>query len=276
MGTTFVYLEDGMSAKEGLQEFRPSANVDRERVTHVDETTFPQMTESVVDGGSQVDSTSVNIDLALKRMVDDIVGSETVDDEPREPSKPSIALAPSHENADETSYGLFGTSTASELAARAGTQEQPLVTAPPLLPSIYNSPFAIQPGEATPNSRPSTAKRTTPSHSRHNSQIRVPPQEPNVHRIESSQSSMPEPTNQNPPMYEGYPKKADMNHAFLSNTNYTTGGKVSVTYGDDGFSALDGCHFISPTVDFGCSGSVKGVTNVQTPPNGQGTKQGLK
>lgn len=214
--------------------------------------------------------TSLNLDLASKRMVDDLVGSETMDDNDSEqPLQPRISCGLSNEIVNETSYGLFGESTASELAANTETHDQPLVIAPPLLPSIYNSPFALQPGEATPNSRPSTAKRSTPSHSRQNSQIKFPSQNSKVHRTESSQSSMPEPTNPKPPTY-GYSRDPYMNQTFSTNANHSLTGRSSMAYGNDGFSALDACHFISPTVDFGCSGSVKRRTDVQTPPNGQG------
>lgn len=270
MGTTFVYVGDGILPNEGSQGSHPSFDKSNKEVTHIDETTFPQVSGSVNDGGSQVDLTSVSMDPASRRMVDDLVDSEMTDDGQEEPLKPRTELSSANEAGNETSYHLFGTSTASELEACAEQQNQPPIIPRPLLPSIYNSPFAPQPGEATPNSRPGTAKRTTPGHSRQNSHTTFPLQQPVRHNIESSQSSMPGPTNPNPPIDIGYRNQPYVNTTFPTRTNYTTGGKSAVAYENDNYSALDACHFISPTIDFGCSGSVKGVANVQTPPNGQG------
>ena len=209
------------------------------------------------------------MDLASKRMVDELVDSETTDDGFEDPSRPQIGLAPMTELGNETSYGLFGTSTASELGGRLDMQDQPL------LPSIYNSPFAPQPGERTSGSRPSTAKRSTPNHSRQSSQVMFPSQKHSGHAVGWSQISTLESAKSTSGPNEGYHKQSFTNATFPTKTNYTTGGSSSIIYRNDGYSTLDACHLISPTVEYGCSGSVNGtnrVTNVQTPPNGQGAR----
>ena len=199
-------------------------------------------------------------------MVDDLVDSETTDEE--QPIQPGSIHDLAGEVNNETSYGLFGTSTASELEARASVHNQATVMSRPMLPSIYNSPFAPQPGETKPTSRPGTANRTTPIHSRNNSQITAPSSQVKRGIVESSQSSMPEPTNPDPPLYGSRYNQTHTEARFPTRTHYTTGGASSIAYGND--TTLEDCHFISPTVDFGYSGSVKGMLNTQTPPNGQG------
>ena len=239
---------------------------DHQDVTHVDETTFPHHSEPIDNGDCHAESTYLAMDFTSSRMVDDLVDSEIANDNEEKSSKRNIPPDPANE-VDETSYGLFGTSTASELAAREDVQNQPLYSPRPLLPSIYNSPFAPQPGETTPESRPGTAKRTLSGHSRQSSQTTVPMQPLISHAMGSSQSSMPEPTNPNLPMERAYWNQPHVDVSFPPKTNYTTGRKSSIGFGNDNYNGLD---FISSAVEFGCSGSVQGATNLQTPPNGQG------
>ena len=265
-----MYMEDGLFPKESFQRSHPSPSTDQREVTHVDETTFPQISNSVNNSDSQIDLASVSMDPTSRQMVDDLVDSEMADDKPETPSKPGLVASSPNEVGNDTSYGLFGTSTASELEARANFQNQHPVIPSPLLPSIYNSPFAPQPGENATNSRPGTAKRTTPNHSQQISQVTFPLQQPIGHEIESSQSSMPEPTNPNPPIYEGYRNQPFVNATFPTKTSYTTGRTSSTVYGNGDYSTLDGHLFVSPTIDFGCSGSIADANNIQTPPNGQG------
>ncbi len=259
-----VYVEDAIPSTEDNHGVHTLSNFEHQEITHVEETTFP------LDDRSREDLTSVSMDPASNRMVDDLVDSEIADDDLEQPSKPRISLDPTNEVGNETSYGLFGTSTASELEARADLRDQAPVSPRPPLPSIYNSPFAPQPGEATINSRPGTAKRTTPSHSRQSSQNVSHIQQSSRHTIESIQSSVPDPTNPNPPTTAGYRNQPHIEAKFTNKTNYTTGGRSSIVYGIDDYSALDACHFVSSAVEFGCSGSVRGAPNAHTPPNGQG------
>jgi len=268
VGTTFVYVEDDVPPVAN-QEAPASPSLDREEVTHVDETTFPHITASIDGEDFQIVSTSISMDPASKRMVDDLVDSENADDDDEDPSKPGLGLSPANEAGNDTTYGLFGSATARELG---DLEDQPPVTLRPLLSSIYNSPFAPQPGEETPIPRPGTAKGVTASHSQQHSQTRFAFQQPaEVHTKESSMtSSMPEPSNRSLPMNGGYLNQPLVNATFAVQTNYTTGGRSSVVYRNDGHSNLYDCSFRSSAQDFGGSGSVKGVTNVQTPPNGQG------
>ena len=253
LGTTFIYAER-----------------DEQEVTHIDETFFPHTSDTGNDSGSHADLASINLDPASNRMVDDLVGSGAVENDSDEPLQPQTASGTSSGFGNETSYGRFGTATARELAARVETQDQAQIRVQPLLPSIYNSPFALQPGEAASHSRPSTAKRPKSSHSPPTSQMSCPIQQPGAYRIESSQSSMPEPTNPNPPMYDAYPRKPYIDQVLRNTAGHHTSARSSLVYGGENFSTLDACHFIGPTVDFGCSDMEAGVTMVQTTPNGQG------
>ena len=74
---------------------------------------------------------------------------------------------------NDTSYGMIGTSTAQNLLQDlpSPSSAQQLYSTPrPILPSIYNTPFAPLPIDATPSpqSRPSTAK-CVQGHSKQNS-----------------------------------------------------------------------------------------------------------
>lgn len=268
MGTTFVYIEDDTPSVAD-QLILPSPSLDREGVTHVDETTFPHMISPLNGDGSQAALAFISMDPASKRMVDDLVDSENAGNDDEVPSKLGLGLSSAHDAGNDTSYGLFGSATARELG---DLEDQPPITPHPLLPSIDNSPFAPQPGEEITVSRPCSAKRTTTSHSQQHSQTRSAFQQPvDAYNIESSMtSSMPEPTNRSLPMNSDYLNQPLVTATFSAHTNYTTGGRPSTTYPNDVHSAFFDYSFRSSAQDFGGSGSVKGVTNVQTPPNGQG------
>lgn len=272
VGTTFVYIEDGISYN-GYQEVQPSPPAEREEVTHVDETVLGRHPASVDGGDSLTASASISIDMASKRMVDDLVDSENADDDPdnENPAKRMHKMSQANEAGNETTYGLFGSSTAGELEA---FHRQSPITPCPLLPSIYNSPFAPQPGEGAPRSRPGTAKRVTPSHSqqhpRRNFTLPQPTTPCNIEVDSDTTSSMPEPTAGSVQMHGSYLNQPVVKFALSAQTNYTTGGRPPTTHGNDGHSNVYDCSFRSSALDFGGSGSVKGVPNVQTPPNGQG------
>lgn len=268
MGTTFVYLEDEVPFIPN-QAVLPLSSHNREEVTHVDETTFPHTTSPVDSEGFQAASAAISMDRASNRMVDDLVDSERAEDDDEALPEPRAGLTSAHEAGNDTTYGLFGSATARELG---DLEDQPPVTPRPLLPSIYNSPFAPQPGEETALSRPDTAKRMTPSHSQQHSQTKLVFHQPaDVYNLESSTaSSMPEPTNRSLPTINGYLNQPIVNATFSVPTNYTMGERPPTTYRNDGQSTLFDYSFRSSAQDFGGSGSVKGVTNVQTPPNGQG------
>ena len=271
MGTSFIHVEDGISPKARFQRSLPPPGTDQADVTHVDETTFPQVSNSVINSHSQVDLASVSTDPTSRQMVDDLVDSEVADDELENPSQHELAASLTKEIGNDTSYGLFGTSTASELEAHANLPNQHPVTPRPLLPSIYNSPFAPQADEHTTSFQARAAKPTTPNHSQQSSQSDIQLQQRARQSIESSQSSMPDPTNPNEQNFAGYRNQPYLNANFSAKTNLTTGRASSVVNGKN-HSALDARHLISPSLDFECSSSVTRGTNIQTPPNGQGAR----
>ena len=241
----------------------PTQSVNYEDVTHVDETRFSHTLTSPGDEDSEAASLSVNMDIASKRMVDDLVDSAVADDNDRKLSKSALEISSSEHLGDETSYGLIGSSTVRDFSI---LKDQPAVTPPPVLPSILNSPFAPQPGEASP-----ITKTITPRHSRNNSQIVSPFQRPNEATITSSMSSMPEPTNPKSSKQRGFHNQPFFESRFPTRINYTTGANATAADSNNSYGTPDDCRFISPTIDWGCSGSIKGESNAQTPANGQGT-----
>ena len=267
--TTFVYLDEGVPSNAGYQATESSTSIGRAEITHVDETAIADPAESVDGGASQAASGGISMDLSSKRMVDDLVGSEATNEDEIPIAATQGLSNPrsgSKDIGNDASYGLIGSLTARNHFG--DPQDHPQVSPRPLLPSIYNSPFAPQPGEATPGSRPGTAKRTTPSHSQQNSQTRIPLQQ----QINSSISSMPVPSNYNPHpnLNGGYHNQPYLNNEFPAVPNYTSGRRASTTYGNETCGAMDVSNFHSSSLDWGGSGRVQAATNVQTPPNGQG------
>ena len=236
---------------------------------------------------SQAASISVNMDPASKRMVDNLVGSVTTDDGEdagfidhstnealrgfgRSEHRPSAAQV-----GDETSYGLIGSSTVRE---HFGDPQNPIPNSPrPILPSITNSPFALQPGEETPGSRPSTAKRKTPSHSQQNSQTRFPLQRQAmgfpVASSPSNLSSMPDPTAPTSYTSGAYGDKPPLKNTFHANQTYTR-PPTFTTFGNQPLRAEEP-NFLSLEVFEGSTWagsdqSGRMAANALTPPNGQG------
>ena len=129
-------------------------------------------------------STSVSIIDDMNRMVDDLMDPQVKTTSERHDNGFGKAIPPtppshtfddlqSSDTPDETSYGLIGTATALDLSkvVRAlSTPDKIQSSSHPILPSIYNSPFAPQSDDEENLSRPSSAKRSTPIHSRHSSQ----------------------------------------------------------------------------------------------------------
>lgn len=288
--TTFTYVEDGMQEEESYQAPLSSTGIDLEGVTHVDETILLDASASK-GGASQAASISVNMDPASKRMVDDLVDSETTDDGedaelidqstdgiPHSCADPGHGVSPAKDVGDETSYGLIGSSTARE---HFGDLQGPVSTPPkPRLPSITNSPFALQPDEETPGSRLSTAKRKTPSHSQQNSQTRFPLQRQpirfSVDSRPSNPSTMPDPTAPAAAAHGNgfYRNQPPLNTTFPPTQNYTRGPRTFTSFGDKAFHA-DEPNFLSlevfegSTWGGGSSQSGRMAANIMTPPNGQ-------
>lgn len=282
---TFIYVEECMREEESYQAPLSSMGIELEEVTQVDETTLPHVPASNSGGHSRAASISVNMDPASKRMVDDLVDSETTDDGedaestdhcadriPHGLANPGYGLSPAPNAGEETSYGLISSSTAREYL---GDLQGPVSNAPrPLLPSITNSPFALQPGEETPGSQPSTAKRKTPGHSQRNSQTRFPLQRQPIafsgNSSPSNPSTVPDPTANG--LFRNQPP---LKTAFPSVQNYTRGSRTFTAFGDNPLHA-DEPNFLSAEVFEGSTwegGSVqigRRAANATTPPNGQG------
>ena len=131
-------------------------------------------------------SASVSIIDDMNRMVDDLMDTQASKNSnghangfgkaiPPTPPSHTFDDLQSLDTPDETSYGLIGTATALDLskvvrALSTPSQTQSSPHPHPILPSIYNSPFAPQSDDEVHLSRPSSAKRSTPMHSRHSSQ----------------------------------------------------------------------------------------------------------
>ena len=301
--SAFIYVEEGMREEESYQRPASLTGMELDEVTHIDETKLPDPPASLSGRASQAASVSVSLDPASKRMVDDLVDSETTEDghdpdfieqytdgTPHGCAAPGYIPSPATGIGDETSYGLIGSVTARE---HFGDLQAPLASSPrPLLPSITNSPFALQPGEETPGSRPSTGKQRnkTPSHSQQNSQTRFPlqrqpPPPPNaLFSLDSSASSNhPSMTTPDPTALGGayanngfYRNQPPLHNAFPSGQSYTTGPKNSVKFGGEPLRAADEPNFLSlevfegSTWDGGSDQNGRRAGNVLTPPNGQG------
>ena len=267
---TFVYLDEGVPSDAGYQATESSASVGQAEITHISETAIADTSRSVDGEASQPASASISMDLASKRMVDDLVDSETADEGEIRNESSLMPRSGSKDFGNETTYGLIGSSTAREHFQ--DPQDQRQASPRPLLPSIMNSPFAPQPGEATPGSRPGTAKLTTPGHSQKNSQIGIPLHSSvNALSVDSTVGSIPDPSNYNPYHYMdgAYHSQPYLNIGVPTATNYTSGRRASAAYGNDAYGPVDVSTFHSSSIDWGGSGRVQMATNIQTPPNGQ-------
>ena len=288
--SAFIYVEEGMREEESYQRPVSLTGMELDEVTHIDETKLPDPPASLSGRASQAASISVNLDPASKRMVDDLVDSETTDDGhdpefieqytdgvPHSFAARGYVPSPATDMRDETSYGLIGSMTARE---HFGDLQAPVASSPrPLLPSITKSPFALQPGEETPGSRPSTGKRKTPSHSQQNSQTRFPLQrQPNAFAVDSSPSNLsttPDPTALSAYATGFYRNQPPLNNALPSVQSYTTGPKNSAKFGGEPLR-VDEPNFLSlevfegSTWGGGSDQSGRRAANVLTPPNGQG------
>ena len=141
---------------------------------------------------------SVCENVEMKEMVDKIIGCDDNDSEhfnfndesplraPPTPPSHSFESPSIRDQANDTSYGMLGTATAREFLRKLESTTPPKLssqpgTPGPILPSIFNTPFALQPDEIC--SRPGTANGL-PS-----------PKFPlSHHRVHSSISSMQDPS----------------------------------------------------------------------------------
>lgn len=187
----FVYQEEGLpsqlfSSPNGHQHSLSTTSVERDDIQQARETRnyVGHSGPLAEDAASQSASASVSANTSMNRMVDALVESETSEAAPPVSSFPRIqdghpltptghhlrtesnSMAnyvdgvPNPEAAVATNYPTVRASqtpTASQFPAGAS------YPARPNLPSILNTAFAPQPGEATsPQSRPGTARQISP------------------------------------------------------------------------------------------------------------------
>ena len=271
-------MEEGIPSDSGYEAAYSSPGVERNEIIYVNETASTRPAPSVDGASSHTTSMPVSMDIDSKRMVDDLVDSETADEllntgafDHNSAGIFPLDIMSSTRIGDETSYGMIGSATAIETF---GDIQAPRPTSPrPLLPSIYNSAFAPEPGEEPPSSRPGTARHTTLGHSQHTSQTRFPFQQNlNLHSLESStQGSVPDPTNasSHPQIQQTYRNPMFVNKIFSAPTNFTHGRKASSTYGHSTYDFND-TNFQSSELSWGGSGPIRKTSNILTPPNGQG------
>lgn len=214
--TTFTYREEGvpselLASPDGRAASVSSISIERQDILGVAEMTAPDKVSMIDEGASQSATVSVSMNTAMHRMVDNLVDEEeemgsndehSILNGPQELTPPNPTL---HDWAfqapgNDTSYGMIGTLTAQNLLQEMpnpSPAEQLFNTPRPILPSIYNTPFAPLPSDIAPSplSRPSTAKRAQ-GHSKQNSASFSPLEKlPNGWSVHSSNiSSMPDPS----------------------------------------------------------------------------------
>ena len=194
-----------MASPEGHHATISSTNIDLEDISLAKEAAANAPKSVINDEASLSASVSVSVNLNMNEMVDNIVGSETTNDSgchdhhatsmraPPTPPSYSFDESPLKTGGNDTTYGVFGTSTAhgflndSDYDTPRQTSHQR--TPGPLLPSIYNTVFAPTANEVS--SRPSTAKGLSPN------RLSLQPQA-NEYLVQSSVSSMHAPSSMFP------------------------------------------------------------------------------
>ncbi|MCJ1283004.1 hypothetical protein MMC26_002331 [Xylographa opegraphella] len=180
--STFAYREEGMPSEllaspEGRHATISSTSIDREDISTAKEAGAYATKSIINDEASQSASVSVSAKLGMEEMVDNIVGSEATNDSdchdyyaspiraPPTPPSYSFDESPVKTSGNDTSYGVFGSSTVQGFLNNSNynTPRQPphQRTPGPLLPSIYNTVFAPTANEVS--SRPGTAKALSPN-----------------------------------------------------------------------------------------------------------------
>ncbi|KAI9877059.1 MAG: hypothetical protein M1830_004909 [Pleopsidium flavum] len=288
----FTYQEEGLPSEllaspSGHQATLSSTSIEREDIPkvngHANKSAAPDALSTIDDQTSQ----SASMNTAMNHMVDNIVGSEadecaTADvhyNENIPPTPPGHTFdddSSMYEPGNDISYGLMGTLTAQDFVAKVHAYSQSPThstnrsTPRPVLPSVLNSAFAPQPGEVSPQTRPSTANRVSPTPP---SQFSLQPQSvlQNGYSVQSSISSMQQPSSL------AYPYSPLANNGFgqlLPNVGNTNGfgtvrGRPSTVYG--GGSIFDDSNLmLSAGIFDGSEWRGSGLVNTHTPPNGQG------
>lgn len=290
--TTFAYRETGMPSElqaspETHQATLTSTMIEPQDISYVHMPPQRDAASLVDDGASQPTSYSVSMDTEAHRMVDNLLDSETAENSQnsgdaasRDGTQDHVRLAPlgpafvaisSGKIDNDTTYGFSETLNTSDFLRalnKYSPQQQSQGSPRPHLPSILNSPFAPQADDATPISRPTTAKRISPLHSRHSSQHKFSLQQQHqsgvmvdssINSFDISQTPVHKANNQ-------------FMHSRTGNYFGAIGGPVLGNdhidaFDDGGFSNSLG--FTGSTLD--CNGQSAGdAMNMKTPPNGQG------
>ena len=289
--TTFAYRETGMPSEvqaspESHQATLKSTMIEPQDISCVQS---PQRDAAslVDDAASQPTSHSVSMDTEAHRMVDNLLDSETAENSQnsensafRDGTRDQVRLTPlgpafvatsSGKFDNDTTYGFSETPNTSDFLRalhKYSPQQQAQSSPRPHLPSILNSPFAPQADDATPITRPTTAKRMSPLHSRHNSQHKFALQQQHQSGavVDSSISSFD--ITQTPDY------KAN-NQSMQSRAGNQFGAIGGPVLGSDHIGAFDNGEFsnspgfVGSTLDWSGQ-SARDAMNMQTPPNGQG------
>lgn len=272
-----------------------STMIDLEEISNTQESP-PRDTLSPADEASQAAFSSVSMNTEAKRMVDDLVGSESAEKDDVEETydidltngtKPT-PLAPAFEVSsgrvdNETTYGFNSKLHGNDFAKILHEYSPPKTvqgSPRPHLPSIYGSAFAP---ETTPGSRPSTARRPSPHHSQQNSLYAYPPKSlSNLYDVDSTIiSSMQDPsslvnpqtpTNKNCYVHPNQPNLARC--SFEQNFNYGAIGQPVSRSKDNPTDPADSDFPNSSVLEGSTWRSVRAIheaMDFHTPPNGQGT-----
>lgn len=255
----------------------------------------PSLADEVV---SQATSVSVSLNTEAHRMVDILLESEAADNghhsstiasrdlrpeaaefvDPRR-TIPAVDVTPLPNIDNDTTYG-FNELNASDFVRALNKytpqKQQPQCSPRPHLPSIYNSPFAPQADDATPASRPNTATRISPLHSRENSDQKFLPQQ-QQHQLNggifgsSSMGSMQDTSSSfsvTPAPINHFKKRS------VAGNNYGAIGGPVISHSHNSSRNLDGFEFRSSQVFQGSTWDLSGQTvrdamSLRTPPNGQ-------
>ncbi len=245
----------------------------------------------VDDEVSQATSVSVSLNTEAHRMVANLLDSENAEIGQSSAGiafenaeyveladlGPTVEVTPPRKLDDDTSYGLNDLNASDFVRAlhKYSPQKQTQGSPRPHLPSIYNSPFAPQADDATPVSRPGTAKRMSPGHSRHNSQQKSPQQQhrPSGIFMESTMSSMQHTSSfgiTQTPIENNNMNNFKRN---MAGDHYgVIGGPVLAHNPSRAFGAFEfNSSEISHGTPWALSGqSARNALNLRTPPNGQG------
>jgi len=288
-----------LASPSGHQATLSSTSIEREEIPKAN----GQVNKSAVpDGTSNIDdqtSQSASMNTAMNHMVDKIVGSEFdectneehYDDENVPPTPPGHTFDDDHDSpqtydpGNETSYGLMGTLTAQDVIAKLHAYSQSPThstnrsTPRPVLPSVLNSAFAPQPGEVSPQTRPSTATRISPTPPSQLFLQHPTAQMQSGHSVHSSLSSMQQPSSLTYPYspltnahgFGHFPQQMGVGTGGNGNGygNGTVRGRPSTVYGTG--STFDESNLmLSAEIFDGSQWKGSGLVNTHTPPNGQG------